>query len=175
MIRSLLADLLRPIADFFKPEAEREPPSTFFTPDEIGRLHRVTKDPRSELDAQTWQDLLLEPYEEQLAQQTSIFGRQLLHRRLRAGLADQASAALAERLRGLLDDAPRIDALTGALRPLRHAETEVAGLLFEGEAPQVPAWSRFTWVLPLLLALSLGLLLTQPLGWVATETGPIGP
>ena len=167
MIR-LLADLLRPLTDVFKPKAEREPPTPFFTLEEIGRLHRVTADARTELDAQTWQDLLIEPYEEKLAQQTSIFGRQLLHRRLRAGLDDAECAGLVERLRGLLDDAPRIDALTSALRPLRHAETEVAGLLFEGAAPRAPAWARFTWALPLLLVLSLALLVTQPLGWVAT-------
>ena len=168
MIRSRLADLLRPLTNFVTPEAEREPPTPFFTPEEIGRLHRVTADSRTELDAQTWQDLLLDPYEETLAQHTSIFGRQLLHRRLRAGLDDREAAALGERLRGLLDDVPRIDALGTALGPLRHAETEVAGLLYEGEAPHPPAWARFTWVLPLLLILSLGLLLTQPLGWMAT-------
>ena len=53
MIRSLLADLLRPLTDFFKPEAERVLPTPFFTPDEIGRLHRVTADSRTDLDAQT--------------------------------------------------------------------------------------------------------------------------
>ncbi|GAB3380963.1 MutS-related protein [Massilia agri] len=168
MIRSLLSDLFRPLADFFKPEAQREPPNTFFTPEEIGRLHRVTLDSRTALDGQTWQDLLLEPYEETLTQQTSIFGRQLLHRRLRAGLDDDECAALAGRLRGLLDDTPRADAVISALRPLRHAETEVAGLLFEGDAPCVPGWARFTWLLPLFLLLSLGVLLTQPLGWMAT-------
>ncbi len=167
MILSTLADLLRPVTDFFKPEAERELPSPFFTLDEIGRLHRLTMDGRSSLDAQTWQDLLLEPYEESLTRQTSIFGRQLLHRRLRAGLGDEEAAALVERLRSLLDDTSRADALTRALRPLRHAETEVAGLLFEGEAPRPPAWAPFTWALPVLLALSLVLLLTQPLGWMA--------
>ncbi len=168
MILSTLADLLRPVTDFFKPEAERELPAPFFTLEEIGRLHRLTMDSRAGLDAQTWQDLLLEPYEESLTGQTSIFGRQLLHRRLRAGLGDEEAAALVERLRGLLDDAPRIDALTNALRPLRHAETEVAGLLFEGETLRLPRWARFTWLLPLVLLLSLGLLLTQPLGWMAT-------
>ena len=168
MIRFVFEDLLRPVASFFKPEAEREPPAPFFTPEEIGRLHRITADSRTELDAQTWQDLLLDPYEEKLAQQTSIFGRQLLHRRLRGGLDDAESAALGERLRGLLDDPARLDALTMALRPLRHAETEVAGLLFDSAVPRAPAWARFTWVLPLLLTLSLGLLVTQPLGWMAT-------
>ncbi|RZA34681.1 MAG: hypothetical protein EOP92_14455 [Lysobacteraceae bacterium] len=160
---SFLASLLR-----YLPSTSQEPPSLFFTLDEIGRLHRVDADPRSALDDQTWHDLLLESWEEQLAQDSSIFGRQLLHRRLRAGLDDADCAGLTQRLRGLLDEPARIEALSTALRPLRYAETEIAGLLFADELPQAPAWSRFLWVLPLCLLLSLGLLATQPLGWVAT-------
>ncbi len=160
---SFLASLFR-----FLPGISQEPPSPFFTLDEIGRLHRAGADPCSALDDQTWRDLLLESWEEQLAQETSIFGRQMLHRRLRAGLDDADCAALSQRLRGLLDDPARLDRLTTALRPLRYAETEIAGLLFTDELPQPPAWSRFLWVLPLCLLLSLGLLITQPLGWMAT-------
>lgn len=168
MIRSELARLLRLFRHVFEREAEREPPSHFFTPEETGRLHRITLDARTALDEQTWHDLLLPAYEEQLAQGAGIFGRQVLHRRLRAGLDDAGCAVLGERLRGLLADPARLDALNLALRPLRYAETEVAGLLFEGEAPQAPAWAGFIWVLPLLLVISLGLLVTQPLGWIAT-------
>jgi len=168
MIQAKLALLLRPLTDLFTTPADRPPPSHFFTPEEIGRLHRATLDPHTSLDEQTWHDLLLESYEDMLAQDISIFGRQLLHRRLRAGLSDADCAALGERLRGLLDDPARVEALHLALRPLRHAGTEVAGLLFVDEAPAAPAWTRFTWVLPLLLVLSLGSLVTQPLGWVAT-------
>lgn len=166
-----LPRLLRRFLALFKPEAERDPPSLFFTLDEIGRLHRADMDPRTALDDQTWHDLLLESWEERLAQDTSIFGRQMLHRRLRAGLQDADCAALRGRLRGLLDDPARLDALAGALRPLRFAETEIAGLLFGGpghDMPQAPWWSRFLWTLPLFLLLSLGLLATQPLGWMAT-------
>lgn len=168
---SLLASFLHRLSGVFQTIDKREPPSPFFTLDEIGRLHRAGMDPRSALDDQTWHDLLLESWEDKLAQDTSIFGRQLLHRRLRAGLRDAECAALRARLRGLLDDPARRDALTGALRPLRFAETEVAGLLFGGpghDMPQAPWWSRFLWTLPLFLLLSLGLLATQPLGWMAT-------
>jgi hypothetical protein len=171
MIQHAFTQLLRPVIDLFTPTAEREPPSPFFTPEEIGRLHHAGKDVRSALDDQSWHDLLLESWEDRLAQDTSIFGRQVLHRRLRAGLQDADCEALRGRLRGLLDDPARLDALTGALRPLRFAETEVAGLLFGGpgdDMPQPPWWSRLLWTLPLFLMLSLGLLATQPLGWVAT-------
>jgi hypothetical protein len=167
----LFASLHQLLPDAFKPAAEREPPSPFFTPDEIARLHRAQRDPHTSLDDQTWQDLLLESYEDKLAQGTSIFGRQVLHHRLRAGLEDGDCAALGGRLRGLLAEPARIDALGTALRPLRYAETEVAGLLFGGPGsamPQAPAWARFLWLLPLVLLLSLALLITHPLGWMAT-------
>ena len=159
MIRSAFARLF---------DLDAEPPEHFFTTVEIGRLQSITHDPRRALDEQTWRDLLLETYEERLAQGSSIFGRQLLHRRLRDGLDDADCAALGERLRALSDDPARLDALTAALRPLRHAGAEVAGLLFEDTPPPRPAWAPFTWVLPLMLLVSLGLLVTQPLGWLAT-------
>ncbi|BDT57132.1 hypothetical protein MasN3_06260 [Massilia varians] len=165
------ASLLRYLSDLFKPAADREPPSPFFTSEEIGRLHRADLDPKTALDDQTWHDLLLASWEERLAQETSVYGRQLLHRRLRAGLPDADCAALSARLRGLLEEPERLDALDKALRPLRFAETEVAGLLFGGpgsDLPQPPWWSRLLWTLPLFLLLCLGLLATQPLGWMAT-------
>ncbi|UVW29063.1 hypothetical protein [Massilia sp. H6] len=156
------------LPDALEPAARREPPSYFFTPEEIGRLHRAGLDERSALDDQTWEDLLLEAYQEKLAQGSSIFGRQMLHRRLRAGLDDAECVALGERLRGLLADPARVDALEAALLPLRHAETEITGLLYGGEPPPAPFWTPYVLMLPLLLLMSLALLATQPLGWMAT-------
>ena len=165
---SLSGSLMSMLPDDFQPAARGEPPSHFFTPEEIGRLHRAGLDERSALDDQTWDDLLLEAYEDKLAQGSSIFGRQMLHRRLRAGLGDADCLALDERLRGLLADPGRVAALETALLPLRHAETEIAGLLYGGEPPRPPFWTRYILMLPLLLLLSLVLLATQPLGWMAT-------
>ncbi len=165
---ALFGSLLSLLPDKFRPAARREPPSHFFTPEEIGRLHRAALDGRTALDDQTWEDLLLEACEDKLAQGSSIFGRQMLHRRLRGGIGDEECAALDERLRGLLADRTRRDALEAALMPLRHAETEIAGLLFGGEPLPPPLWPRFLWLLPVLLLLSLALLATQPLGWMAT-------
>ncbi|NNG24020.1 hypothetical protein HGB41_13555 [Massilia sp. ML15P13] len=165
---SLFGSLLSLLPDDFQPAARSELPSHFFTPEEIGRLHRADADPCTSLDDQTWQDLLLESCEDKLALGSSIFGRQMLHRRLRAGIGDAECASLGARLRGLLADPARLDALDTALRPLRYADTELAGLLFGGEPPQAPSWARLLWTLPVLLLGSLALLATQPLGWMAT-------
>jgi len=174
MIRSALRSLSRPLRQLFRRREEREPPSHVFTPDEIGRLHRALPSTRAALDDQTWRDLLLDTYQDKLAHEVSIFGRQELHCRLRAGLDDDACAALRERLRALVADPDRLDALRTALRPLRHAEAETAGLLFEDAAPVIPWWPRFLWVLPLTLALSVPLLLTQPWGWLPAA-GALAP
>lgn len=39
---SFPASFPRRLSQVFKPAADREPPSPFFTPGEIGRLHRAT-------------------------------------------------------------------------------------------------------------------------------------
>lgn len=144
------------------------PPRHFFTPDDIARLHRQDADPATSLDDQTWSDLLLESFEEKVAPQTSIFGRQLLHKRLRAGICDPEAAALRLRLQALMDDPARLDATDANLRILRHADAEVAGLLFDDVAPRAPSWARAIWLLPVALFVSLAALVTLPFGWVLT-------
>ena len=143
------------------------PPRHFFTPSEIGRLYRVHASDTG-IDDQTWNDLLLPDYEDRLAFEASIFGRQMLHRRLRAGATDEECLARHARLRTLMDDPERLDALEANLRTLRHADAEVAGLLFQDEQPTQPAWARWLWLLPLALLVSLAALVTQPLGWMLT-------
>ena len=144
------------------------PPRHFFTPDEIGRLHHQGADSAASIDDQTWADLLLASFEEKLAPQTSIFGRQRLHQRLRGGVEDEECAALRLRLQALMDDPVRLDALDATLRTLRHADAEVAGLLFDDAAPSAPSWARLLWLLPVGLLLSLAALVTLPLGWMLT-------
>ncbi|OIJ39903.1 mutS domain V family protein [Massilia timonae] len=138
----------------------------FFIPDEVERLYRL--DGAAGIDDQTWNDLLLESYEEKLAPQASIFARQVLHRRLRAGIDDAACVAQRARLQALMDDPARLDAIDASLSALRHADAEVAGLLFQDTAPTIPWWPRWLWLLPLALLLSLAALATQPLGWMLT-------
>ena len=148
----------------FSPSAP--PRRHFFIPDEVARLYRL--DGAAGIDDQTWNDLLLESFEEKLAPQASIFARQVLHLRLRAGIGDAESAAQRARLQALMDDPARLDAIDAGLSTLRHADAEVAGLLFQDTAPTIPFWARWLWLLPLALLLSLAALVTMPLGWVLT-------
>ena len=142
------------------------PPRHFFIPDEVARLYRL--DGATGIDEQTWTDLLLESFEEKLAPQASIFARQVVHLRLRAGIDDAACSAQRARLQALMDDPSRLDAIDASLSTLRHADAEVAGLLFQDAAPAIPWWSRCLWLLPLALLLSLAALVTLPLGWMLT-------
>jgi len=149
------------------PAASQEPPRHFFTPDEIGRLQRTWADSALDLDEQTWRDLLLESYEEQLAREASIFGRQVLHQRLRAGLDDAACERHRSRVQSLMADPARLARLHADLRVLRHADSEVAGLLFGADMPSTPWWGRWLWTLPVALLLAVAAAITLPLGWIA--------
>jgi len=140
-----------------------------FADSDVAQLQRVTASPDSfALDDQTWNDLLLAPYLAGLSGEVSIAGRQELYRRLRAGLDDGERAVLAERLRALHADPARIETVRTTLLPLRQADTEVAALLFEGEAALPPAWLGWTWLLPLALLLSIAAVILSPLAWIAS-------
>ena len=149
------------------PDTAQEPPRHLFTPDEVGRLQRTRAHSEFDLDEQTWNDLLLASYEEQLSEEVSIFGRQVLHQRLRAGVDEGACAAGRVRLRALMDDPARLRQLHADLRVLRHADSEVAGLLFAGPPPPTPWWGGWLWTLPLALLLAVAATITLPLGWIA--------
>lgn len=158
-----LQDLWRSLAPTASP-----PPRHFFSSDEVERLHRLDGKPATSIDDQTWNDLLLESFEEKLAPDSSIFGRQVLHRRLRAGIDDASCAVQRIRLQALMDDPARLDEIDASLRMLRHADAEVVGPLFHDAALHIPSWSRWIWLLPTALLLSIAALVTLPLGWVLT-------
>jgi hypothetical protein len=140
-----------------------------FTDSDVAQLQRVTAAPdRFALDDQTWNDLLLGPYLDSLSGEVSIAGRQELYRRLRVGLDGPERAALKERLLALHDDPARLAAAREALRPLRGADTEIAALLFEGEAAAHPRWLGWRWLLPLALLASLAAVILSPLAWIGT-------
>jgi hypothetical protein len=146
--------------------AEPDPVDYPFAASDIAELHRITHDPTAaSADAPTWSGLLLDPYFGLLAGQVSIFGKQVLHQRLRAGLDDVSRAALAERLRSLMRD-PQLDEIQRACRPLRRADTEIAALLLEETLPAIPNWTGHTWPLFAGLVASVGAVVLTPLAWL---------
>jgi hypothetical protein len=124
------------------------------------------------VDGQTWQDLLLPAYLAQVGAGASIFGRQMLYRRLRRGQQDVGGAAApfaqpSLDVRALLADGAARERLAAQLAPLRKASAEVSAALFVpvagGDAgsgaatagaaatplPPPPRWSGWLWGLPL--------------------------
>jgi MutS domain V len=116
------------------------------------------------LDDQTWRDLGLTVYREYLSGEVSIFAKQVLHYRLRSGMAfTHASAASTTqaRLTTLIDNTALMTELRKILEPLREADTEIAELLFTRLIPPTPAWLPYTPLLPTALAASFaGLLMS---------------
>lgn len=146
---------------------EPEPIDYPFAPSDVAQLHRVTQAGGApSLDDQTWNDLLLERYLGELSGEASIFGRQELYRRLRAGATDDARQAQRERVEALMRDPAALQDIHRRMRSQRAAEAEVAELLFEGERPAIPRWAGRTWPLPLGLVASLAALALSPLAWL---------
>lgn len=123
-----------------------------FSRTDVGMLQQLTGAP-PQVDEQTWNDLLLDQYSERLAQQTSIFGQQELHRRLLSGHATPASIA---RVDALIADAPLATELTQACHGLRRADTEASASLFGAPFAPRPWWSGWLWMIALALLLSIG-------------------
>lgn len=152
-------------AVFASPEA---PPLDYpFVTSDVAQLHRVRpRDGVPALDEQTWNDLLLQPWLDELARETSIFGRQELYRRLRAGVPEDERAAQRGRVQALQADPARVAELHRRLRPLRDADTEVAALLHEDECPPVPRWAGRSWPLPIALMTSIAAVALTPFAWL---------
>jgi hypothetical protein len=147
--------------------AESEPADYPFVASDVAQLQRVApREGQPPLDEQTWNDLLLEPYMARLSQGVSIFGRQELYRRLRAGFDDGGQAALRGRVLELMEDPQGLLDLRQALKSLRYADAEVAALLFEESCPPIPRWAGRTWPLPLGLLASIAAVALSPLAWL---------
>lgn len=155
-------------------DADPEPVLDYpFVRSDIALLYRTTADPRqASVDDQTWDDMLLDQYADQLARETSIFGRQILHRRLRECGADGTAHDLAAaRVRMLMEDAAAREQVAGACRSLRQAEAEVSAALFAGEVPQAPRWAGRLWLLPLAFLVSVVVALFWWPAWLAAAAG----
>lgn len=121
----------------------------WFLPAEVARYDAALAHGKpTRLDDATWSDLELDRYLDHLATPCSIFGRQMLYHRLRAGGGNPAMTLTHEAV---------WQAAAPALAGLHQVDTEVAGLLFEGHVPHAPAWTRWlgplAWSLPAAIAL----------------------
>ena len=149
--------------------ADAHPVDHVFAAVDIARLQQVTTAPGSAcIDDQTWSDLLLEAYAARLSPQVSIFGRQVLHQRLRNGLGDGACTALVQRLHALIDDPVRLREQHMACQSLRHAESEVAELVFARSDIAIPAWAGRAWLLTAVLAATVAFAAWTPLAWLGS-------
>ncbi|WP_374583348.1 DNA mismatch repair protein MutS [Pseudoduganella sp.] len=115
------------------------------------------------VDAQTAQDMLLPSYLAALGAGASIFGRQMLYRRLRRGLDADALSATRRRVAALLAGGGALERAQEAMQVLRRASAEVTESIFVADAadgaasplPPVPRWPSCLWLLPLAFFASL--------------------
>ena len=135
---------------------------SWFTEHEVARYDRaVSGNPAHRIDDQSWLDLELRRYLDSIASEVSIFGRQALYHRLRAGVSgDELEAAVAG-LQASVSTDQVINASDPITRELRHVDHELAGLLFGDEIAVVPEWVNKLWWVPLfalaaLVAMKLG-------------------
>ncbi|WP_342120781.1 MutS-related protein [Pseudoduganella sp. OTU4001] len=142
------------------------------------------------VDAQTAQDLLLPSYLDAVGAGASIFGRQVLYRRLRRGQDADGLSASRERVRMLLADSAARERIAAALQPLRKASAEVtealfvppsaaaglsfaglppsAGMSAESPLPPVPRWSSCLWIVPATFLASAAVSFFWPTALAAT-------
>jgi len=146
--------------------ADTEPPPYPFVSSDVAQLQRLCPG-TAPLDAQTWDDLLLEPYSDTLSAGVSIVGRQVLHQRLASGV-DDVEAGTAQ-LRMLMADPAALSALHASLRPLRRIEVEVATTLYVSTPPATPPprWMAWAWLLPLALVAAILAVIVTPAAWLA--------
>jgi hypothetical protein len=144
---------------------EREPFDFPFVTSDVAQLHRLRSDPAgSSIDDATWKDLLLDAYCAQLSKGVSIFGQHALYQRLRAGQGAVHRASV----EGLMQDPEKLEQLHHTCKSLRHADKEIATLLYEDVAPASPWWAGHTWPLPLLLMASIVAVVWSPAAWLVT-------
>jgi hypothetical protein len=128
-----------------------------FSPHEIARFHlSQTEQERTAIDDQTWRDLELDAYCSRVTAKASIFAKQVLHHRLRIGASDAEVVEKIDSIRLLQGDPSLHSKLQQTLLPLREVDTEISELLFTREFAREPAWSKYLWLTPLVVATAIG-------------------
>ncbi len=143
---------------------EREPADFPFPTSDVAQLHRLCGNAAAAvIDDTTWKDLMLDQFHAELSREVSIFGQHELYRRLREGKG-RADANSVERLTG---EPTQLDELHRICKSLRHAEVEIATLLYHDETPPIPWWAGKTWLLAPALLVSLLCVAVSPASLIA--------
>ncbi|MBB3122353.1 MutS-related protein [Pseudoduganella violacea] len=140
-----------------------------FIEHDVARYHVLTEDAQpAMLDQQTWREMLLPAYSERLASGASIFGRQMLHARLRR---QQASPQSLQRLHRFGAEPGLRERLQEHCQPLRQADAEPSTALFGPELPATPLWARWLGVLPYAFLGSVALAFFWVPAWIVVVAG----
>lgn len=134
-----------------------------FAVSEVSKLQKFTRGMNPVmLDDQTWDDLGVTQYLTKLSSGVSIFGRQMLYKRLRDGVQDSPN----QRALHLMHDSRHMDRVSQTCEPLRYAQVEISELLFGPSTIADPIWANWLWVIPAILALSGWLTTISTYGWI---------
>lgn len=154
---------------------QRALPYDWFSEEEAGRYNQALgQHPGDAVDDATAHDLHLPAYVRHLAAQCSIFGRQYIVRKLRAGAAEgnpdpaQAAAeldAVRARIDALRQSRTALAAVVQGVAGLRAVESEVASFIFGHGGITLPAWFDRIRYFDVLVLLLLAALLIWPSAW----------
>lgn len=152
---SRLAKSLRPLVSWFFP-VKRQSELQFAEHECAALLTYHTVGTLDVMDEQSWRDLLGMDSFKHIAQGASIFGQQILYRRLRGGCHRELRKASCAQIAQLREDPDLQCRVNVALKPLHQADTEIATLLFDDQAlAPLPRWLGVVRFLPVLLCMGI--------------------
>ena len=145
---------------------KKEVPSCLlYGTEEIERYHRLRSSQAPNiLDQQTISDLDIVGYTDKFFADSSIFGRQSLYDRLRSGVSRSSLARCKSEISKLITNEEWANEILAAVRPLRGAEAEISGLLFDRCRSTPVQWGNKFWIVQLL---AVGSILATAVSWFA--------
>ena len=140
-----------------------------FEEQEVAQLHTNLVDSATmSIDDQTWDDLFIHQYATTISEGVSIFGKQVLYRRLRIGADEPICGEHRAVIKRLMADKEQLSKLDEACQPLRRKGTEIASLLFGPQEPNNrPQWTYWIGLLGPCFFLAFGASFIWPLAWGA--------
>lgn len=136
-----------------------------FPRDDIERYYHLTSEENvGDVDHQTMKDLELVKYTDQFFPETSIFGQQMLHSRLRSGVDDVEASSAKSRYIHLVDDDVLLQHFVNIFTPLRQSVTEISTFVFIDKQTSIPDWVKYAWILP---TISISSFFLTAIHWIA--------